>query len=304
MNKAYLHKTIGSAFGARKVTNHDIQLKFPEWSAQQIQSKIGVNERYHVSGGQDAVSLAVNAAEDFFNKEIIPKSSIDYVVLVTSSPRYITPSSSVLIQNELKLSNSVGAIDINQGCSGFVYGLSVAKGLVLSGQARNILLLTSETYSKYIDSEDKSNLTIFGDAASCSLVTANPTNSRQIGEFMFGSDGSGYKEIIVDNNRFSMNGKAVFNFTAKRVVSDLGSFVNLDVYDGDFVFHQANAFMLDYLRKKLKIDKSQFVVEMENFGNTVSSSIPLALPKSENDNVVLAGFGVGLSWSFVKLFKP
>lgn len=302
MIKAFLSRSIGLAVGSLPVTNTDLNRRFPEWSADQIQAKIGVRTRAHVGEREDSLDLAKKACMDFFRKSQFNKNMVDYIILVTSSPRYVTPSSSVLLQDLLGLSTGIGAVDVNQGCSGYVYGLSLAKGLVSSGQAQNVLLVTAETYSKYIDKEDKSNLTIFGDAATCSLVSRNSEDSWEIGEFHFGSQGSDFDKIMVEDGIFTMDGKAVFNFTAKTVVSELKSFVNVSEYDGSFVFHQANAFMLDYMRKKLKISNEKFIVHMSNYGNTVSNSIPIALTVTSDRNVVLAGFGVGLSWSFVKLF--
>lgn len=302
MNRSFLSHNIGVATASKEISNEDLNKRFPEWSAEQIQSKIGVSNRSHVVDGEDALELARRAALDFFDKSKLSKTLVDYIILVTSSPRYVTPSSSVILQDMLGLSTNVGAVDVNQGCSGYVYGLSLAKGLVSSGQAKNVLLVTTETYSKYIKDDDKSNLTIFGDAATCSLVSGNNEDSWEIGDFHFGSNGSEFDKIIVRDGTFTMNGKGVFDFTAKTIVSELKNFVKVSEYPGSFVFHQANTYMLEYMRKKLKISDDKFIVHMSNYGNTVSNSIPIALTVAADKNLVLAGFGVGLSWSFVKLF--
>lgn len=302
MTRAYLSYEVGISTGSIPITNSDINRLFPEWSSDQIQSKIGVTKRHHLANNEDALDLARRACLDFFEKSKINCESIDYIILVTSSPRYVTPSSSVILQDMLGLATSVGAVDVNQGCSGYVYGLSLANGLVVSGQAKNVLLVTAETYSKYIQEHDKSNLTIFGDAASCSLVTNSSENAREIGEFHFGSRGADFDKIIVKDDVFHMDGKAVFDFTAKTIVSELKSFVDIQEFNGFYVFHQANTFMLEYIRKKLRIRDEQFIVHMSEYGNTVSSSIPIALASVRQGNLVLAGFGVGLSWAFVKLY--
>lgn len=304
VTSAYLHPIVGRAFGSKKVSNEILAENFPEWDAEKIHAKIGVKTRYHVDLREDTVTMSIVAANDFLKKTGIKRETIDYVIFVSSSPRYVTPSSSLLIHSELGLNNKCGAIDINQGCSGYVYGISVAKGLIASNQAKSVLLLTAETYSKYIDSMDKSNLSIFGDGASCSLITSTYSNKYwEINDLYFGSDGNGYDKIIVRNNSFEMNGKAVFDFTAQKVTQELNRFIDISVFRGSFVFHQANTFMLNYLRKKLGIHKDKFIIDMEEVGNTVSSSIPLAMRNVKDDSCILVGFGVGLSWAFVHLSR-
>jgi 3-oxoacyl-[acyl-carrier-protein] synthase III len=310
--------------------NHLVEL-FPEWTVEKIASKIGVNERHVTAAGETASDLALKAAEKLFVENNIDKSEIDFILLCTQSPDYFLPASACIIQDRLGIPTNCGALDFNQGCSGFVYGLSLAKGLVVGGIAKNVLLLTAETYSKYIHPDDKGNRTIFGDASSATLISGD--GFAEIGNFSLGTDGRGAENLIVktggmrykekandlsydeSNNPVSsdylyMNGGEVFNFTAETVpllVSDvlLKNSLNQDEIDL-FVFHQANKYMINYLRKLLEIEKDKFFVYIENVGNTVSSTIPIALSeaKSENllkGNVLLAGFGVGYSWSGVVL---
>jgi 3-oxoacyl-[acyl-carrier-protein] synthase-3 len=224
------------------------------------------------------------------------------------------------------LKTSCGAFDFNLGCSGYEYGLAVAKGLIVSGIAKNVLLLTAETYTKYIHPEDKGNMTIFGDAATASLISTE--GFAEIGEFVLGTDGSGAEGLIVktkgarnpnvtgnkvedengnvkwDDHLF-MDGKAIFDFTSEAVpamTEELLKKENLKQDNIDlWVFHQANKYMINYLRKLMCIDKDKFYVFMDKVGNTVSSTIPIALAEAKKEgklhgNVLLAGFGVGLSW--------
>jgi len=222
-------------------------------------------------------------------------------------------------------------LDFNLGCSGFVYGLSLAKGLVLGGIAKNVLLLTSETYNKHLHPKDKSNRTIFGDAAAACLVSNE--GWAEIGNFSLGTDGSGAENLMVktggmrykekandltfdenDNPASSdylyMNGSEILSFTLEAVpllVADTLQKNSMQQADIDlFVFHQANKYILNFLRKKIKIEEEKFYYYIENVGNTVSSTIPIALyeAKKENKltgNILLAGFGVGYSWGGVIL---
>ena len=315
-------KAISYYLPEKIVSNTDLSLEFPEWSVEKITDKIGIEKRHIASEHETSVDLAVNAAVKLFSEYEIEKSSIDYVILCTQSPDYFLPTSACLVHDKIGLSKEAGAIDINQGCSGYVYGLSLAKGLVSSGICNNVLLLTSETYSKYIHKSDKSNRSIFGDAATASLISN--TGLLSIGDFVFGSDGSGAEDLIVKNggarNELSkeanfnpddylyMNGSNVFNFTLKSVPSLIKSILNKNKLEKDdidyFVFHQANSFMLNTMRKVCKIEEDKFHNDMKKTGNTVSSTIPIVLKdtyfsdrENKNQKIALAGFGVGYSWA-------
>ncbi|GAA3508750.1 ketoacyl-ACP synthase III [Aquimarina addita] len=302
----------------KTLSNQELSIEFPEWSVDKITDKIGIEKRHIASESETSVDLAVNSAVKLFEEYDVDKSSIDYVILCTQSPDYFLPTSACLVHERLGLSKSTGALDINQGCSGYVYGLSLAKGLVSSGICNNVLLITSETYSKYIHHSDKSNRAIFGDAAAASLIST--TGLLDIGDFIFGSDGSGSRDLIVKNggarNKLSMdtnynpddylymNGSNVFNFTLKSVPLLIENVLNknkLDKEDIDyFVFHQANSFMLNTMRRLCKIEKNKFHNDMKRTGNTVSSTIPIVLKDKifdADDKILLAGFGVGYSWA-------
>lgn len=308
------------------VTNEQLVEEFPEWSVDKIAKKIGISERHIAAENETAGDMAYKAADKLINENGIDKESIDFVLLCTQSPDYFLPSTSCIIQSRLGLSTKCGAFDFNLGCSGYEYGLAIAKGLIVSGVAKNILLLTAETYNKHIHPKDKGNRTIFGDGASASLISTD--GFAKIGEFVLGSDGSGYDRLIhktgamrhyqqlndiqfdENNNPLSsdylfMDGKAIFDFTSDIVppmVEETLAKHQMNMDDVDlFVFHQANRYMINYLRKLMEIDKDKFYVFMENVGNTVSSTIPIALCEAKKEgklkgNVLLAGFGVGLSY--------
>lgn len=312
------------------LSNEDLVKEFPEWTVDKIAGKVGVSKR-HISGPETATDMALKAAERLFAEYSIDKGEIDFVILCTQSPDYFLPSSACVIQKRLGLSTSCGAFDYNLGCSGYVYGLAVAKGLVLAGIANNVLLLTSETYTKHIHPKDKGNRTIFGDGASATLIST--FGFAEIGNFSLGTDGNGAENLIVktgglrcklpkndlhydekgnpvSSDYLYMNGSAIFEFTCEAVpplVSDI--LLKNDIKDENvnlYVFHQANKYMINYLRKLLDIDKDRFYIYLSEVGNTVSSTIPIALCEAKRENrlkgnVIIAGFGVGYSWGGVCL---
>ncbi|MFC0317911.1 MULTISPECIES: 3-oxoacyl-ACP synthase III family protein [Olivibacter] len=320
-----------------KVTNEDLQTEFQEYDISKFETKVGIKCRYIADKNQTALDLAVEACQKLLCK--VEKELIDYVLYCTQSPEYFLPTSACILQDRLGLRKNIGALDFNLGCSGYTYGLSLANGLILSGQANNVLLVTAETYSKFINKEDRSNRAIFGDAATATLISK--THDEQIGQFLFGTDGSGYDKLIVRNgasktpftpnanklvygsdniytdNDLYMDGPAIFNFTTEVIPPFIEEVVAANNINKDridqYIFHQANAFMLNLIRKRLKIDQSKFYISLEDGGNTVSNTIPIALKRfAERNivdlklyNVILAGFGVGLSWSggLVKLGK-
>lgn len=312
------------------LTNEQIAEMFPEWSAEKVANKVGITERHISASDETATDMAYKAAEALFAQGI-DQSCVDFVLLCTQSGDYFLPSSACLLQDRLGLSKHCGALDFNLGCSGYEYGLAMAKGLIMAGIAKNILLLTAETYTKYIHPQDKGNRTIFGDGASASLISTE--GFAEIGEVVVGTDGSGAENLIVrslgarhkellndlriseedglvSGDHLYMHGGNVFDFTADVVppmVEELLRKSGLQQDDVDlWIFHQANKYMINYLRKLLEIDKEKFYLYMEHVGNTVSSTIPIAMVEARREgrlkgNVLLAGFGVGLSWGGVML---
>jgi 3-oxoacyl-[acyl-carrier-protein] synthase III len=187
-----LHAHIGPVavhYPARLETNDALHKEFPGWDIPLIEEKTGIAQRYIAAENETSADLAVAAAEKLFAEHAIDRRSIDFILLCTQTPDYPLPTTACLIQDRLNIPTNAGALDFNLGCSGFVYGVSMAEGLICSGQAKRVLLLTAETYSKYIDSEDRSLRTIFGDAAAATLIEAKPATS--LTEFRFGTDGSG-----------------------------------------------------------------------------------------------------------------
>jgi 3-oxoacyl-[acyl-carrier-protein] synthase-3 len=306
--------------------NETINSQFPEWSIDKISSKTGIYKRHISEDNEFTSDMAISAAKKLFNEYNIDPSEIDFILLCTQSPDYFLPTTACLIQDKLNIPTTAGALDFNLGCSGYVYGLAIAKGLISASIAKNILLITSETYSKFIHPSDKSNKTIFGDAATATLISTE--GFAELLDFELGTDGKGANNLIVmngacrnpikngvdikdefnniqNNNNLFMNGPEIFNFTSetipplvdKTLIKNNILLENIDL----FIFHQANKFLLNHLRKKLGISEEKFYIHVENCGNTVSSTIPIALKEAIKENkikgnVLLAGFGVGYSW--------
>jgi 3-oxoacyl-[acyl-carrier-protein] synthase-3 len=313
------------------VSTSDLSVEFPDWSVEKIDEKTGIQFR-HVAGPEECASdLAVNAAEQLFASGACDRESIDFILLCTQSPDYFLPTTACILQDRLGIPTTAGALDFNLGCSGFVYGLGLAQGLISSGQASNILLITAETYSKFIHPRDRSVRTIFGDAAAATLVKAVSSDSALIGPFIYGTDGSGGPNLIVPTggmrrprteqtglpirdesgnvrsmDNLFMNVVEIFNFTLSSVSQTFDRLLekaSLSMGDIDlFVFHQANRYMLEHLRNRIEIPEEKFVIAMSHCGNTVSSTIPIALKHAacegritNHSMVMLVGFGVGYS---------
>ncbi|MBN9338095.1 MAG: ketoacyl-ACP synthase III [Chryseobacterium sp.] len=294
------------------LTNEDISIEFPEWSAEKIKAKIGVESRHVADESETALDLAYKACEKLFKN--YDKSKIDFILFCTQSPDYFLPTTACILQDKLGLSKSIGALDFNLGCSGFVYGLTLAKGLIATGIAKNILLVTSETYTKFLDKEDKSNRTIFGDGAAVTIVEKDET--RPDFQFVVGTDGSGFNNLIVENGAsrnkaeepvLFMKGPKIFTFAVENIpslIKDTLEKNKLTMDDIDlFVFHQASSYMLNYLKNLCNIPDEKFFMEMKDIGNTVSASIPIALKLASDkgkikkgNKVMVVGFGVGYSW--------
>ena len=220
MHEAYIN-SISYITPKNQLSNLDLVKEFPEWSAEKVANKVGIEKRYVASNVESTSHLAIKASEKLFKDNNIDRSIIDFVILCTQSPDYALPTTACIIQDKLNLKKSCGAFDFNLGCSGYIYGLAIAKGFIKTNIAKNILFITSETYSKFLAKDDKSNRTIFGDAASATLISNN--GIAKIKDFVLGSDGSGAENLIVRNsgslynknynNRLYMNGSEIFTFT-------------------------------------------------------------------------------------------
>lgn len=331
-NKATI-SAVASYLPKKVLDNKQLAEQFPDWSVDKIFAKTGIHSRHIATEGETCSSMAINAAKALFDSNDIDPKGIDYVLLCTQSPDYSLPTTACIVQHELGIPTSCGALDFNLGCSGYVYGLSLAKGLLESNQCKRVLLLTSELYSRYINEKDKSVRTLFGDAATATLIETVEAESDRIGSFVFGSDGQGAKNLIVPHGgsknpinveshqetedssgnlrapkNLFMDGAEILTFTLKTVPKSIIAVLEeakLNKEDIDkVIFHQANKFMLDKLRKKTGFTEDQFLTSYESYGNTVSSTIPLGIEKAlksnqlvKGDKLLICGFGVGYSWA-------
>lgn len=326
-------KAISYYLPEKVVSNEELLKEFPEWSVDKVAQKVGVDSRHIAGDCETAGDLAEKAALKLFAEYSIDPKSIDFLLLCTQSPDYFLPSTACILQDRLGIPTSAGAFDYNLGCSGCIYGMAIAKGLITAGIAKNVLLLTAETYNKYLHPSDKSNRSIFGDGAAACLISTE--GFAEIGEFVLGTDGSGYKNLIVETgasrkkektgiettdddghirreDHLYMDGSAIFNFTLDAVPAMMKQILeknNMQKEEVDYyVFHQANKFMLNTIRKVCVLPKEKFYVNLANTGNTVSSTILIGLKECikngqihSNMNVMACGFGVGLSWGGVIL---
>jgi len=319
-------KAISYYLPERVLTNEQLVKDFPEWTVEKVTKKVGINLR-HIAGANECASdIAVKAAEKLFSEHFIDKSEIDFILLCTQSPDYFLPTTACIIQHQLSLPTSCGALDFNLGCSGYVYGLSLSKGLIVSQVAKNVLLITAETYTKHIHPKDKGNRTLFGDAATATLIST--TGFAKITNFSLGTDGSGFDKLIIKNGAcrnpkrtnntafddsgnpvssdyLYMDGTGIFNFTLEKIPELVEKTLTINELSKNdinlYVFHQANKYLLDFLQNILEIDDVKFYLYLSEVGNTVSSTIPIALSEAKKENilignVLIAGFGVGLSW--------
>lgn len=313
----------------RILTNEELAQEFPEWDVDKVYNKVGVRRRHLAAAGETAGDLAEKAARNLFEEYGVVPSEVDFLLLCTQSPDHFLPSTACILQDRLGIPTSAGAFDYNLGCSGCIYGMAMAKGLIAAGLATNVLLLTAETYTKYLHPSDKSNKTIFGDGAAACLISKEK-GLAEIGDFVLGTDGSGASNLMLRSGaarqpektgRFVMdddghtnfedylymNGSAIFNFTLETVPPLMKSLLSKNGLEKDdvdyYVFHQANKYMLNTIRKVCGLPSDKFYVDLEETGNTVSSTILIGLKEclkagkiAPGMKVMVCGFGVGLSY--------
>jgi 3-oxoacyl-[acyl-carrier-protein] synthase-3 len=305
------------------LTNADLSLQLGV-TEEKIYSSTKINRRY-ISGELELSSdMAIKASEILFREANIDKAEIDFLIFCSEGFDYIAPASSCIIQHKLGVSTNIGCFDLPYGCSGYVYGLGIAYGLLKAGIAKKILFLTADIPTKVIANNDLELRAIFSDIATASLISLDGLENDT--HFVYGTDGKGALDLYVEGSAFRppvisdykapsnlvcgqmmMNGTNIFLFAVKKVpklVHQILEKNQLSIDDIDlFVFHQASYFILEVIRKKLNLAPEKVFLNIQDYGNSVSSTIPVALYDANKKGVLkkgmkvlLAGFGIGNSW--------
>jgi 3-oxoacyl-[acyl-carrier-protein] synthase-3 len=288
---------------SKRISNYEKIGKF-QISKEFIESKLGVKSVSRIKNSEAASDLCCMAFEKLIaNKTKIKLNDIDVIIVCTQTPDYSLPHTSAIVHGKLNLPERIAASAISLGCSGYVYALAVIQGLMQASQMKNGLLFTADPYSKIINEDDKNTALLFGDAATVTHISEDPIFIS--GEFTFGTKGKDFEHLICRNNELVMDGREIFNFAAKKVPVDIKKALeinNLEVNDIDrFLLHQGSKFIIDFLIKRIGLPKEKTPYVIQDYGNTVSSSIPIMLKdfifdKSIN-RILISGFGVGLSWA-------
>ncbi len=312
----------GKAVPDRVVTNDELA-QIVDTSDEWIRTRTGIRQRHiAVDPAETTASLGAKAARAALDAANLSPTRVDMIICATSSPEHTFPATACIIQDMIGASNA-GAFDLSAACSGFVYGLGLAKGLIASGQAENVLVIGAETLSRIVDWSDRNTCVLFGDGAGAVVVQASPVPGGILSTEM-GCDGSGADvltlpaggskmpatlETVASGQHFvKMNGRAVFRF-ATRVMADATRKVldraGLSVDDVDLVIpHQANIRIIQSSMRQLGLSEEKVFVNLQDYGNTSTASIPIALTEAieqnriqPNDTIVMVGFGAGLTWA-------
>jgi 3-oxoacyl-[acyl-carrier-protein] synthase-3 len=302
---------IGTYLPEKTVGNDELIERF-EWDREFLEVKLGIHQRHIAAEGEGASDMGVAAAEDLFAKcPDLKREDVQLLIVCTQNPDYGLPHTSALVQDRLGLPTTTACFDVGLGCSGFVYGLSIAHSMLETLNLTNALIVTSDPYSKVIDPADRGTSPLFGDGAAATWISRTGAGG-QIGLFTFGTDGAGARNLIVEPDAdgvrcLSMNGRAIFEFMLERIPGDLARCAESNGLTTDeidlFLLHQASAHMLGYVTKRMKLDPARVPIHMQDTGNLVSSSIPFLIARLAGQGdlagktTLLSGFGVGLSWA-------
>jgi len=296
-----------------------------------LERKVGVSSRRFLGPEESASDMAARAVEMLFQRQPgLLRERVDLLIVVTQNPDYRLPHMGAQLQHRCGLPDRVATFDVGLGCSGYVYGLSIARGFMVAEGARNAILVTADPYSKVMNPHDRNTMALFGDAATATWLSTEPgPGSATIGAMDFGTDGSGAMDLVVatggsarplggvwqEENKATegapelfMNSRGIFNFLLKRVPASIQTSLDRNGLTWDdidiFLMHQASRYLLETLFERLKIPASRTWIELDEVGNTVSSTIPLTLARRREAGydiagrrVLTSGFGVGLSWA-------
>lgn len=296
---------IAYALPAKIVTNDDLAVEHPDWDMARVEKRTGVLRR-HIADSETALNLACRAADELIAAHPAAQEA-DAILFCTQTPDQVMPPNSALLHEYLGLSDGVFALDFTLACSGFVYGLAQAQGLVAAGISSSILLVTADTYSRLIDPDDRGPRVLFGDGAAVTWLTSG---DRGLVDIAAATSGRDHRSFMVPKGStvLQMDGLQVLGFIQSHVPTQVSTLLarnglrveNIDL----FVFHQASRLALDSLQRVLGIPQERMYSNLERVGNTVSASIPMALRDAIDEGragpgsrVLLCGFGVGMSWA-------
>jgi 3-oxoacyl-[acyl-carrier-protein] synthase-3 len=295
-------KEIASYIPEYRISNYD-RKDFFKIDDSFIENKLGVKKIALKGDNEEASDLCLKAYENLLKKTPIASSDIEVLTVVSQNPDTLIPHTSAIVHGKLGLREKCACFDIALGCTGFVYGLSIIQSFMKEHGFRTGLLFTADPYSKIIDKTDKDTSLLFGDASSVTLISSG---SLYVSLGMtFGTSGVNYRELMYTGNKLQMHGRAVVDFIMRYVPDDIHNLLRrskIDIGDIDkFVFHQASRYIIDMLTKHLKLNRNKVVFDIYDYGNTVSSSIPIILEKEimnmDNKKILISSFGTGLSWS-------
>lgn len=276
----------------------------PKLNVEGVFKKTGINKRHVSSSNEDTIDLAEKSIKKLLKK--FPNTKIDFLILVTQTSPYRIPTAACILQDKLKLGKELIAFDINLGCSGFIYALNIASALIKSQEAKNGIIVCADTYTKMISKKNIQCRPIFSDAAAATMICKS--NINKIGPFLLGTDGSGFNALKLEQgkNEVEMNGAQVLTFAMSIVPDNVKKLLKKSSISSKkinyFIFHQASKYILDNINRKLLIPKNKTYENYNKVGNTISASIPIALKDASkkkiknNNNLIIAGYGVGLSW--------
>lgn len=310
----------GSFLPEKIMKNCDLE-RIVDTSDEWITSRTGIRERRILEEGKATSDMGIEASKKALEDAKLDPLDVDLVIVATMTGDMITPSTACIIQDKLGCKNAA-AFDVSAACSGFIYGLSVAYGLIKSGVYKNVLLVASEAMSRILDWQDRGTCILFGDGAGAAVISEVPEGRGILG-LELGSDGSGKDNLLIPSGGsrspvsqktldgreqyLRMEGSEVFKFAVRKIDETCKNLLKKTGLNSDdidlFIPHQANTRIIDSAVKKLKIPKEKTFVNLDKYGNMSAASIPVALDEalkqgkiSDGDNILLVGFGGGLTW--------
>ncbi len=300
---------LGRYLPERVLTNADLE-KMVDTSDEWIRTRTGIEERRIASDGIESSHMATFAAEEAIKNAGLTAKDIDMIIVATITPDYGFPSVASMVQHNIG-ARQIPAMDVSAACAGFIYAAVTAKQFIESGAAKHVLVIGVEKLSKITDYTDRNTCVLFGDAAGAA-VFAPVENERGILSFELGTDGSGLKHLFQDGDYIYMNGREVFKFAVRQMGESSLNVIekaNLTKEDVDyFIPHQANLRIMESARQRLGVPVEKMAYTVNKYGNTSSSTIPIALYEAvkdgkihDDDIIVMVGFGGGLSWGALTL---